>query len=79
MQMAMDQGALTEQIRGTGRPANVDDLAGSFNRPNGDRPALVPDGARMRCNVSMSRPVTTPGVSRDLYIGGAWGGGGGGG
>lgn len=61
--MAMDQEALDEHVRGTdGGFDNVDKLMGGFNRPSGDREPIVREEAHNRCNITMTRPVTRPGV-----------------
>lgn len=61
--LAMDQEALDEHVRGTGEFDNMDNFGGGFFRQNGDNEPMISAEATRRCNMSMTRPVTLPGVS----------------
>lgn len=68
MIMALDQEAIDEHVRITGDDFNVDDFMGAFFRRNGDREPVISDMAPMRCDISMTRPTTTPGVSHKYLL-----------
>lgn len=65
--MALDQEALDEHIRHTGTIDNMDEFMGGFFRKNFDLDPVISSVAPERCEITMTRPTTTPGVSLPLY------------
>ena len=62
--LAMDQQALDEHVRATDDLDNVDDFMGRmFRNGSQGRDPLISHNASSRCNISMTRPTTIPGVS----------------
>lgn len=68
--MAIDQEAMDEHVRVTGRLDNVDEFMGEYFRelPGMDRNEMerqprINETVTRRCNISMTRPTTVPGVS----------------
>lgn len=58
---------MDEYVRTTDRLARVDDFMGQMFRGDGEREPLISDMAPRRCEISMTRPTKTPGVSSDKY------------
>lgn len=61
--MAIDQEAMDEHVRNTDELSNVDNFMGGFFRNDSDMGPIIRDVAIRRCNVTMTRPTTTRGVS----------------
>ena len=61
--MALDQEALSEHIRHTDSLDNIDEFMAGFFRKNFDMEPVISSMAPKRCNITMTRPTTTPGVS----------------
>lgn len=64
--MAMDQEALDQHTRTTRDLREVDEYMGRFFQP-GDRDAAVSNMAPRRCNISMTLPTRTAGVSPQQF------------
>ena len=64
MIMAIDQQAMDEHVRATDDLDNVDDFMGRlFRNGSQGRDPLIHNNATRRCEISMTRPTTIPGVS----------------
>lgn len=66
--MAIDQEAMDEHVRNTDELSNVDNFMGGFFRNDSDMGPIIRDVAIRRCNISMTRPTTTRGVSHSSLI-----------
>ncbi len=73
--MALDQEALDEHVRVTGGELdNVDDFMGSMLRDRGmdrqgmERGPMINKTVTDICNVTMTRPSTTPDVSERIVL-----------
>ncbi len=64
MIMAIDQQAMDEHVRTTDDLDHVDDFMGRMfrNDSRGKEPVISPNVSK-RCEISMTRPTTIPGVS----------------
>ena len=66
--MALDQRAVNEQVAITNSLQHLDSfLAGFFRDGGGDVGPVITTAATERCEISMSRPKTIPGVCVSLY------------
>ena len=64
MLMAIDQKAMDEHVRGTDNFRDLDDFSTSLFRSGDERVRpMIPENATKRCDISMTRPISTPGVS----------------
>ena len=64
MIMAIDQQAMDEHVRATDDLDNVDDFMGRLFRGGSQgREPLIHSNTSKRCDISMTRPTTIPGVS----------------
>ena len=63
--MAIDQEAMEEHVLTTGELDNVDDFMGEFFREGRrDRQPAINTTVTSRCDLTVTRPTMTPGVSK---------------
>ena len=60
--MAMDQEGMDELVRNTRDIGNVDDFMGRMLRDDGDRQPPIRSNVTRRCDLTVTRPGTKPGV-----------------